>query len=79
MPLMMSSLDITSPHDFTIYKDQVFYSHDGFFVFLLILNKDGYLEKMVVAHNEHLSIPDTHEVMLIEHRIHCKFKALTII
>lgn len=59
---MISSLELTSGTPFTIYNDQVFYSHDGHFVFMLVINKQGFLEKAIICRSDYLSVPDSHEI-----------------
>lgn len=69
LPLMISNLDIVSPDEFHIYKDQVYYSHDGLFIFFFIVNRKGYIEKAVIVKSDYLHMPDTHEYILSHHMI----------
>ncbi len=61
---MLSSVGMNSPDEFSLYKDQVFYSHDGLFIFFLVINSRRYLEKAIVVNSNYLSIPDKHEILL---------------
>ena len=54
LPIMIASQDVASPNVFTVYNDQVYYSHDGQFAFLLILNNEGYLDKILVLKSDYL-------------------------
>lgn len=74
LPLMISSLNFNSREDFTIFRDQVFYSHDALFVFFFIVNAAGYIEKAIVANSNNLTVPDTHEITLA----HLNIKALNL-
>jgi len=61
---MISSLNLNSNESFAIYRDQIFYSHDALFVFFLIVNEAGYVEKAIVANSNNLTVPDTHDIIL---------------
>ena len=62
MPTMLKNLEIRSAKPFTIFKDELYYSHDGQYIFFLIVGNsehgNGIIEKLVIVNAHDLSLPE---------------------
>ena len=55
MPSMIKNLEIKSHQQFFIFKDQLYFSHDGNYIFFLTVSYDGFIDKMIVINAEDLT------------------------
>eukprot|EP00347_Sterkiella_histriomuscorum_P019266 403342303 len=69
LPVMTTNMDITSESSFTIYLDQLYYSHDGNYIFFIVVNLNGMVEKIILLNSFDLSLPEQHEFDLRQYHI----------
>ena len=61
MPIMYTNIEIKSEQAITIFDNALFYSHDGNYIFFLIENSAGYIEKLIILNSADLSMPEQNE------------------
>ncbi|CDW75982.1 UNKNOWN [Stylonychia lemnae] len=69
LPIMFTNVEITSKNQFSIFDNALFYSHDGHYVFFLVENLNGIIEKLVILNSLDLSMPEQNEFDLTQFQI----------
>lgn len=58
---MISNLEISSKLSFSIFRDTIYFSHDGNYIFFIIETIDSLLEKVIILNSKDLSKPENCE------------------
>jgi hypothetical protein len=66
MPFMLASVELRSEREFKVFRDKVFYSHDGKFLFLIIVEQDV-LDKVIILESTKLEVPLYHSQISLRH------------
>lgn len=70
-PLMISNVEISSKdQEFMIFRDSIYFSHDGHYIFLILLDEYGTFSKICYFSSHDLAIPEIHDQDLTHLNIH---------
>jgi hypothetical protein len=65
LPHSIASLDVMSKNQaFTILHDRCFVSHDRFYIFIVTVSKDGFLDDLILAYSDFLEQPQIRQIDL---------------
>jgi hypothetical protein len=55
---MIKSLEIKSSKVFSIFRDELYYSHDGNYIFFLAVGELGLIDKIIILNATNLTLPE---------------------